>query len=137
MKLIILTNCPALSKSEGENHATLAKTSVHHCSSNNIELVPVGGNFYRVCTLAIIDSGDSDITRIMPEQTGEKKTRKVFLSLNFNITPLKKIMFETGIANILPTYILLVFMLFKTINVVRTVLIPAMSFPAPLLLYRV
>lgn len=79
MKLVVLTNCPALSKSEGENHAILAKTSAHHCSSNNIELVLVGGNFYGVCTLAIIDSGGSDITRRMPKQTSEKQTRKIFL----------------------------------------------------------
>lgn len=32
-------------------------------------------------------------------------------------------MLNTGIANILPTCIILVFMLFKTIDVVRTVLI--------------
>uniref|UniRef100_A0A8C6QVT0 60S ribosomal protein L30 n=1 Tax=Nannospalax galili TaxID=1026970 RepID=A0A8C6QVT0_NANGA len=43
----------------------LAKTGVHHYSGNNIELG-------RVCTLAIIDPGDSDIIRSMPEQTGEK-----------------------------------------------------------------
>lgn len=79
MKLVILTNCPTLSQSGRENHATLAKTGVHHYSSNKIELVPVGGNFYRVCTVAIIDSGGSDITRRMPEQTGEKQTRKIFL----------------------------------------------------------
>lgn len=69
-KLVILTNCPDLSKSERENYATLAKTGVHHYSSNIIDLVPAGGNFYRVFTLAIIDSDGSDITRRMPEQTG-------------------------------------------------------------------
>lgn len=57
----------------------LAKTGVRHYSGNNIELVTAGRNFYRVYTLAIIYSGDSDINRRMPEQTGEKQTRKVFL----------------------------------------------------------
>uniref|UniRef100_A0A8C2QIH7 Large ribosomal subunit protein eL30 n=1 Tax=Cricetulus griseus TaxID=10029 RepID=A0A8C2QIH7_CRIGR len=47
-KLVILANnCPALRKSEIEYYAI-------------------------VCTLAIIDSGDSDIIRSMPEQTDEK-----------------------------------------------------------------
>ena len=52
-------------------YATLAKTDVHHYSGNNIELGTACGKYYRVCTLAIIDPGDSDI-RSMPEQTGEK-----------------------------------------------------------------
>ncbi|KAI2550803.1 RPL30 isoform 5 [Pan troglodytes] len=53
-KLVILANnCPAL-------------------SGNNIELGTACGKYYRVCTLAIIDPGDSDIIRSMPEQTGEK-----------------------------------------------------------------
>ncbi|CAO2599448.1 60S ribosomal protein L30, partial [Lemmus lemmus] len=57
--------------------AMLAKTGVHHYSGNNIELGTACGKYYRVCTLAIIDPGDSDIIRSMPEQTGEKE--KVFL----------------------------------------------------------
>ncbi|EGW01315.1 60S ribosomal protein L30 [Cricetulus griseus] len=71
-KLVILTNnCPALRKSEKEYYAMLAKTGVHHYSGNNIELGTACGKYYRVCLLAIIDPGDSDI-RSMPEQTGEK-----------------------------------------------------------------
>lgn len=73
-------DCQDLSKSERENYVTLANTGVHHYSTNIIDLVPVGGNSYRVCTLAIVDSGGSDITRKMPEQTGQKQTREVFLS---------------------------------------------------------
>ncbi|KAB0387461.1 hypothetical protein FD755_002417 [Muntiacus reevesi] len=53
-------------------YAMLAKTGVHHCSGNNIELGTACGKYYRVCTLAVIDPGDSDIIRSMPEQTGEK-----------------------------------------------------------------
>ncbi|ERE68482.1 60S ribosomal protein L30-like protein [Cricetulus griseus] len=69
-KLVILTNnCPALRKSEKEYYAMLAKTGVHHYSGNNIELGTACGKYYRVCLLAIIDPGDSDI-RSMPEQTG-------------------------------------------------------------------
>ena len=72
-KLVILANnCPALRKSEIEYYAMLAKTGVHHYSGNNIELGTACGKYYRVCTLAIVDPGDSDIIRSMPEQTGEK-----------------------------------------------------------------
>uniref|UniRef100_A0A2K6L4T6 Large ribosomal subunit protein eL30 n=1 Tax=Rhinopithecus bieti TaxID=61621 RepID=A0A2K6L4T6_RHIBE len=68
-KLVILFNKrPTLKKSETEYCAMLVKTGVHHYSSNNIEQ----GKYYRVCTLAIIDPGDSDIIRSMPEQTDEK-----------------------------------------------------------------
>ncbi|XP_004626427.1 60S ribosomal protein L30-like [Octodon degus] len=71
-KLVILANnCPALRKSEIQCYAMLAKTGVHHCSGN-IELGTACGQYYRVCTLAIIDPGDSDIIRSMPEQIGEK-----------------------------------------------------------------
>uniref|UniRef100_G1LS15 Large ribosomal subunit protein eL30 n=1 Tax=Ailuropoda melanoleuca TaxID=9646 RepID=G1LS15_AILME len=63
-KLVMLANnCPALRKSEIEYYAMLAKTGVHHYSGNNIEL--------SAPTLAIIDPGDSDIIRSIPEQTGE------------------------------------------------------------------
>uniref|UniRef100_A0A8C9L3P7 Large ribosomal subunit protein eL30 n=1 Tax=Serinus canaria TaxID=9135 RepID=A0A8C9L3P7_SERCA len=37
----------------------LAKTGVHHYSGNNIELGTACGKYYRVCTLAIIDPGNS------------------------------------------------------------------------------
>uniref|UniRef100_A0A2I3TB38 Large ribosomal subunit protein eL30 n=2 Tax=Pan TaxID=9596 RepID=A0A2I3TB38_PANTR len=62
-KLVILcNNCPTLKKSEIEYYAMLVKTGVHHYS----------GKYYRVCTLAVIDPGDSDTIRSMPEETGEK-----------------------------------------------------------------
>ncbi|XP_030187390.1 60S ribosomal protein L30-like [Lynx canadensis] len=73
VKLVILANnCPALRKSEIEYYAMLAKTGVHDYSGNTIELGTACGKYYRVCTLTIIDPGDSDIIRSMPEQTGEK-----------------------------------------------------------------
>ncbi|CAB1321365.1 unnamed protein product [Coregonus sp. 'balchen'] len=60
-------------KSEIEYYAMLAKTGVHHYSGNNIELGTACGKYFRVCTLAIIDPGDSDIIRSMPDQPqGEK-----------------------------------------------------------------
>nr|XP_044989097.1 60S ribosomal protein L30-like [Jaculus jaculus] len=72
VKLVVLANnCPELRKSEIEYYAMLAKTGVHHDSGNN-ELGTACGEYYRVCTLPIIDPGDSDIMRSMPEQTGEK-----------------------------------------------------------------
>nr|XP_012804611.2 60S ribosomal protein L30-like [Jaculus jaculus] len=74
-KLVILANnWPALRKSEIERYATLAKTGVCHYSGNHIELSTACGKYYRVCTLSVIDLGDSDIIRSMPEQTGEKST---------------------------------------------------------------
>ncbi|KAF0880495.1 RL30 protein, partial [Crocuta crocuta] len=67
-KLVILTNnCPALRKSEIKYYVTLAKTGVPHYSGNNIELGTVSGKYYRVCTLAIIDPGHSNI-RSMSER---------------------------------------------------------------------
>ncbi|XP_008060300.1 60S ribosomal protein L30-like [Carlito syrichta] len=72
-KLVLLANNrPALRKSEIEYYVMLTKTGVHHYSGNNIELGTACGKYYRICTLAIIDPGDSDIIRSMPEQTGEK-----------------------------------------------------------------
>uniref|UniRef100_G3WB79 Large ribosomal subunit protein eL30 n=1 Tax=Sarcophilus harrisii TaxID=9305 RepID=G3WB79_SARHA len=66
-KLVILVNnCPVLRKSETEYYAILAKIGIHHYSGNNIELGTACGKYYRVCILAIIDSGDSDI-RNMPK----------------------------------------------------------------------
>uniref|UniRef100_A0A8C4Q3H6 Large ribosomal subunit protein eL30 n=1 Tax=Eptatretus burgeri TaxID=7764 RepID=A0A8C4Q3H6_EPTBU len=71
-KLVLLANnCPALRKSEIEYYAMLAKTGVHHYNGNNIEMGTACGRYYRVCTLAIIDPGDSDIIRSMPEQQGQ------------------------------------------------------------------
>nr|XP_042128594.1 60S ribosomal protein L30-like [Peromyscus maniculatus bairdii] len=68
-KLVILTNnCPALRKSEIEFYAMLAKTGDHHYSGNNIKLGTACGKYYRVCTLAVIDPGDSDIIRSMTGQ---------------------------------------------------------------------
>ncbi|XP_043830642.1 60S ribosomal protein L30-like [Dromiciops gliroides] len=72
-KLVILAiHCPALRKSEIEYYAMLAKTGVHHYSGNNTELGTACRKYYRVCTLAFIDPGDSDIIRSMPERTSEK-----------------------------------------------------------------
>ncbi|XP_032772937.1 60S ribosomal protein L30-like [Rattus rattus] len=72
-KLVILdNNCPVLRKSEIEYYSMLAKTGDHHYSGNNIALGTACGKYYKVCTFVIIDPGDSDIIRSMPEQTGEK-----------------------------------------------------------------
>ncbi|EHH53447.1 hypothetical protein EGM_14088 [Macaca fascicularis] len=72
-KLVILANnCPALRKSEIEYYAMLAKIGVHHYSGNDIELGTACGKYYRVCTLALTDPGDSAIIRSMPEQPGGK-----------------------------------------------------------------
>ncbi|XP_045148692.1 60S ribosomal protein L30-like [Echinops telfairi] len=66
-KLVILANnCPALRNSEIKYYTMLAKTSVHHYSSHNIELGMACGKYYRVCTLAVTDPGDADMIRSMP-----------------------------------------------------------------------
>ncbi|XP_068628473.1 large ribosomal subunit protein eL30 [Battus philenor] len=67
--VIIAKNAPPLRRSEIEYYALLAKTGVHHYSGNNIELGTACGKYYRVCTLAITDPGDSDIITTLPEAT--------------------------------------------------------------------
>merc|ERR1712183_1201807 len=64
--IIISSNCPPLRKSEIEYYAMLANTGVHHYTGNNIDLGTACGKYFRVCTLAITDAGDSDIIRSMP-----------------------------------------------------------------------
>ncbi|KAK8735428.1 hypothetical protein OTU49_005385 [Cherax quadricarinatus] len=66
--VIIANNTPSLRKSEIEYYAMLAKTGVHHYSGNNIELGTACGKYFRVCSLAITDPGDSDIIRTMPTE---------------------------------------------------------------------
>lgn len=74
MKLIVLANnCPTLRKSEIEYYAILAKTGVHRYNGNTTELGLECGKYCGVCTPAIIDPGDPDIIRSMPEQIGEKQ----------------------------------------------------------------
>merc|ERR1712066_712142 len=68
--VIIANNTPPLRKSEIEYYAMLAKTGVHHYNGNNIELGTACGRYYRCCTLAITDPGDSDIIRSMPGAEG-------------------------------------------------------------------
>ena len=55
-------------RSEIEYYAMLAKTGVHHFAGNNIELGTACGKLYRVCTMSVIDPGDSDIIRSMPTE---------------------------------------------------------------------
>ncbi|KAF0874796.1 RL30 protein, partial [Crocuta crocuta] len=66
-ELVILTNCPALRKSETEYGAMLAQTTAATISS----WARHGGNA-RVCTLAVPYLHDSDVTRSIREETGEK-----------------------------------------------------------------
>merc|ERR1712173_464358 len=69
--VIVASNTPPLRKSEIEYYAMLAKTGVHHYNGNNIELGTACGRYYRCCTLAITDPGDSDIIRSMPSSEGQ------------------------------------------------------------------
>uniref|UniRef100_A0A8C3VE33 Large ribosomal subunit protein eL30 n=1 Tax=Catagonus wagneri TaxID=51154 RepID=A0A8C3VE33_9CETA len=71
VKLVILTNnCSALRKSERQYYAMLAKSGIQ--SRNNAELGIAYRKYHKICKTAITDSGDSDIIRYMPKQTGEK-----------------------------------------------------------------
>ncbi|KAK7813897.1 hypothetical protein U0070_011004 [Myodes glareolus] len=63
-------NCPALRTSE--TVPTLAETGVHRYSDSHPELGTACENTAGAGTLEIIDPGDSDITRSMPEHTGTK-----------------------------------------------------------------
>ncbi|KAF0874901.1 RL30 protein, partial [Crocuta crocuta] len=67
---ILANNCSALRKSELGSCTMVAKTSVHHCRGNKIELSTTCGRFSRMCTLVVIDPGYSDIMR--SQQTGER-----------------------------------------------------------------
>merc|ERR1740138_1060106 len=66
--ILISSNCPPLRKSEIEYYAMLAKTAVHHYSGNNITMGTACGKMFRTSVLSIIDVGDSDILRAIPEQ---------------------------------------------------------------------
>eukprot|EP00047_Mylnosiga_fluctuans_P001285 m.219640 g.219640 ORF g.219640 m.219640 type:complete len:131 (-) comp10209_c0_seq1:133-525(-) len=67
-KLILLaSNVPPLRKSEIEYYALLSKTLVEHYKGDNINLGTACGKYYRVCTLAITDAGDSDIIKALQE----------------------------------------------------------------------
>lgn len=61
-------------KSEIEYYAMLAKTGVHYYSGDNNSLGTACGKYFRVSTLSIIDPGDSDIIRTMPEGQVPKET---------------------------------------------------------------
>jgi len=65
--VLIASNCPPLRKSEIEYYAMLAKTAVHHYSGNNITLGTACGKMFRTSVMTIIDVGDSDIIRSIPE----------------------------------------------------------------------
>uniref|UniRef100_H0Y2A3 Ribosomal protein eL8/eL30/eS12/Gadd45 domain-containing protein n=2 Tax=Otolemur garnettii TaxID=30611 RepID=H0Y2A3_OTOGA len=64
VKLVTLANtCPALRQSEIEHSAMFAK---------NTDVGTARGKYYRLCTLAVTDPGDSDTIRSIPGRTGEK-----------------------------------------------------------------
>merc|ERR1712146_461088 len=63
-KLVILaSNTPPLRKSEIEYYALLSRSLVEHYKGDNIALGTACGKYFRVCTMAITDAGDSDIIR--------------------------------------------------------------------------
>uniref|UniRef100_A0A0A0K2L6 Ribosomal protein eL8/eL30/eS12/Gadd45 domain-containing protein n=1 Tax=Cucumis sativus TaxID=3659 RepID=A0A0A0K2L6_CUCSA len=66
-QIIIANNCPPVRKSEIKYYAILAKVGVHHYNGSNVDLGTVCGKYYRECCLSIIDPGDSDIIKSMPE----------------------------------------------------------------------
>uniref|UniRef100_A0A1I8JI24 Vacuolar protein sorting-associated protein 29 n=2 Tax=Macrostomum lignano TaxID=282301 RepID=A0A1I8JI24_9PLAT len=61
-KLVILaSNTPALRKSTIEYYSMLSKSGVHHYIGNNIELGTACGRHFKICSMAVLDAGDSDI----------------------------------------------------------------------------
>jgi len=66
--VMISSNCPPLRKSEIEYYAMLAKTAVHHYAGNNITLGTAAGKMFRTSVISIIEVGDSDILKSIPEQ---------------------------------------------------------------------
>ncbi|PAA60809.1 hypothetical protein BOX15_Mlig033477g1 [Macrostomum lignano] len=63
-KLVILaSNTPALRKSTIEYYSMLSKSGVHHYIGNNIELGTACGRHFKICSMAVLDAGDSDIVR--------------------------------------------------------------------------
>ena len=63
--VLVSQNTPHLRKAEIVYYAMLAKTHVHHYSGSNIELGTACGKLYRVSTMRIQDSGDSDIVKVL------------------------------------------------------------------------
>lgn len=70
--VMLINNCPALRRYEIEYYVLFTKTCVHYYSGDNIELCMACGKHYGACTWAIINPGDSGITKSMAEQNGEK-----------------------------------------------------------------
>merc|ERR1712113_36351 len=70
--IIIANNAPPLRKTEIDYYAMLSKTGVHAYNGSNRDLGTACGKYFRVCTLAIEDPGDSDIIRNTPV-TSESK----------------------------------------------------------------
>merc|ERR1711907_352410 len=63
-KLIIISkNCPPVRRAEIEYYAMLSSAKIHHFSGNNIDLGTACGKFFRICTLSIIDPGDSELIK--------------------------------------------------------------------------
>jgi large subunit ribosomal protein L30e len=70
---VIFTNHgPALRKSKIEFHSMLAKPGVHRYGDDNTELDSACRKYNKVCILAVIDAGDSDMLRSMTEKNSEK-----------------------------------------------------------------
>mmetsp|Transcript_13801 Transcript_13801/g.23819 ORF Transcript_13801/g.23819 Transcript_13801/m.23819 type:complete len:111 (-) Transcript_13801:51-383(-) len=67
-KLVILANnVPPLRLSEVKYYAMLAKTPVYHYKGTNTDLGTACGKFFRVSMLSVMDGGDSDILRNIPQ----------------------------------------------------------------------
>merc|ERR1711907_609849 len=63
-KLVIISNnCPSVWTSELEYYAMLSKTGIYHFAGNNVELGTNCGKFFRICSMSITNSGDSDIVK--------------------------------------------------------------------------
>merc|ERR1712118_341792 len=66
--ILIANNCPPGRKSELEYLAMLSKISVHDYAGTNVDLGTICGKRFRVCSIAITNSADSDITSDIVKQ---------------------------------------------------------------------
>ncbi|CAI8501561.1 hypothetical protein FOG51_00761 [Hanseniaspora uvarum] len=63
--VIIASNTPSLRKSELEYYGMLAKTKIYYFQGTNNELGTAVGKLFSVGVLTVLDSGDSDILKLV------------------------------------------------------------------------
>jgi large subunit ribosomal protein L30e len=62
--VLISSNCPKLRKTELEYYCVLSKAAIYNYSGTNLEMGSAIGRLHKVCSIAIIKEGDSDILKV-------------------------------------------------------------------------